>query len=391
MKPFKIGIWIDKNDFPEVGGGFSYTEKLVSGINDKDFQPTIQIYFIGFNLQPIYKKPIINLPYLESFYQTKKVNFFHKFFGLNLERNDIRKIHQDSKAILKDNEIEVIFYPNPFIVIKDFPFLFVNWDIGHKSTHAFPELSMNSEFQLRDKNYSELYNKALFICSESETGKAEISNYFNINPHRIKVLPMFPGRIIEEAVAESVPKFINSDQSFFLYPAQFWPHKNHYNLIIAFSHFIKKEGFRNYKLVLSGSDKGNYSYIRHLIEELGLEAQIIVPGFITNEELKWLYKNTKGLIFPTFLGPTNMPLLEARALGCRVACSNLDGHKELMQENAIYFDPHQPHEICEAMVSLAQTKDRPAPEASSFNRVIEQLETIFHDSIPIRRTWGQKY
>lgn len=388
-KPFKIGIWIDNNNFNEIGGGFSYTDRLLQGINEGLFSKRIEVFFVGFNLSSIYRKPVINIPYKRNFFQTKKNNFFHKFFSINLRQPKNEKINIEAKRILNDHQIEMVFYPNPFFIIKNFPYGFVNWDLGHKTTYAFPELSTNNEFNFRQKRYSELFNQALIICCESETGKQEVVNYFKINPDRIKILPMFAGKIIDQSVIPFQPRFIKEKTSFFIYPAQFWPHKNHYNLIKAFFKFVTLNDFKNYKLILPGSDQGNLSYINQTIIELGIQNEVIITGFIKNEELKWLYQNAVGLIFPSFLGPTNMPLLEALNLGCNVACSRIPGHVELLEDNAIYFDPSDTSEIFDSLISLSQKTEKTPSKPDNFNEVLTGLENIIIQTIPIRRTWGQ--
>lgn len=387
-KPFRVGIWIDENDLPETGGGFSYTQRLVNAIDNREFDQSLEIYFIGFNLEANFKKKTINLPYKKNYLSSKIVNFLHKFFRINIERNNFSKIQDKSKALLEENHIELIFYPDPHVRIENFPYIMVNWDLGHKSSLAFPEFSMNNQYKFRSRNAIKNLNEAIFVCCESEQGKAEIEKYLQINPDRLKILPIFSGKIIEDSIIEEMPAWFNQNQ-FYFYPAQFWPHKNHYNLILGFNEMLKKSEYKNFDLILTGSDKGNLDYIKSIIESLKLSDRIRITGFIKNEELKWLYKNAVGLVYPSFLGPTNMPLLEANALGCNIACSNLSGHQELLGKSAVYFDPKSPQSICEAMIetynSRATIKDK---IDLNLNDNISILNQIFIDSIPIRRTWG---
>jgi glycosyltransferase involved in cell wall biosynthesis len=42
---------------------------------------------------------------------------------------------------------------------------------------------------------------------------------------------------------------------------------------------------------------------------------------------------------PTLLGPSNIPPIEALLLGCPILCSDLDGHKEILGDSALYFNP----------------------------------------------------
>jgi glycosyltransferase involved in cell wall biosynthesis len=55
---------------------------------------------------------------------------------------------------------------------------------------------------------------------------------------------------------------------------------------------------------------------------------------------------------PTFFGPTNIPQLEAFAMGCPVATSRIYGIPEQVGDAALLFDPHSVDEIHECMVQL---------------------------------------
>ena len=64
------------------------------------------------------------------------------------------------------------------------------------------------------------------------------------------------------------------------------------------------------------------------------------PEGLTEEEIASFYKHALALVMPSYLGPTNIPLIEAREFNCPVLCSDLDGHKEILGSEAIYFPPN---------------------------------------------------
>src|SRR6185436_10548189 len=43
--------------------------------------------------------------------------------------------------------------------------------------------------------------------------------------------------------------------TYFIYPANLWPHKNHYRILQAFEHFLRSTG-RHMELVLTGHQDG---------------------------------------------------------------------------------------------------------------------------------------
>ena len=65
-----------------------------------------------------------------------------------------------------------------------------------------------------------------------------------------------------------------------------------------------------------------------------------------------LYRHARGLVMPTFFGPTNIPPLEAFAVGCPVAVSSVYGMPEQLGDAALYFDPTSVYEIAACVRKL---------------------------------------
>jgi glycosyltransferase involved in cell wall biosynthesis len=271
---------------------------------------------------------------------------------------------------------------------ENFPFIYTLWDLGHLNSYAFPEVSNEGIYEERKNHHDNIPFKALMVFCESETGKKEAIHYLRLNEERVRVLPLFPSGVISEKMTPSKPQMIDSDSIFIHYPAQYWAHKNHYNLILAFLLIAKK--YPHLKLILTGSDHGNKkTYITKIINENNLEDRVIDLGFVPLEELKWLYLHSKGLIMPTILGPTNMPPLEAVALGCPVAVSDLPGHREQLGDNAKYFNPLDIEEIKNAIEYLFNNDNKPTTSlllTIQTNMVL--LDKYFGEIKTIRHTWA---
>lgn len=388
MEKFKIAIWMDKEASPHNGGSFTYPEALIANIDSFTFDPELEIVFTGFIKDSKFKKPYVKLENEESFFMRKLSNLFHKLFGLGLDltRRSRRKRKHINFDILKRNRVKLIFYPVNFIQYTDFPFIVNNWDLGQLSTYVFDEFA--NTFDSREQ-YFPLMKKALFICADSKAGKAEMVNYLNYFPNKIKVLPFFPASFVGPETTPIKPDFIGEDEEYFFYPAAFGAHKNHYGLIMAFKRFLDQHP--KIKLVFTGGDYKNKFYFQDLVHELNIANRVIFAGFIEKPVIKWLYMHALGLVMPTYLGPTNMPLLEAQALNCRVACSNLDGHKELLGDYGIYFKPESVEEIHESLIQLYDLRNQRVvqkePSIYRIEETMKKLNQIFLESINVRRTW----
>lgn len=399
MRKLRVGIWISENYKPEAGGGFGYYSQLINAVCEYTFADA-EVIFVSKKISSHWDKryksyeiqtqdfipPILPLRY-------RLLKKIANKFRLKTKSFDYFKEKEINNELLKDElygVVDLIYYPIPGCFIENFPFIYTLWDIGHLSMFAFPEVSMNNVYESRKLHHDTVPHKALMIFSESEAGKQEAIKYLNLNEKRIKVVPIFPSEIINEKIIASKPDILNEDLFFIHYPAQFWSHKNHYNLLLAFK--IVLSSFPNLKLIFSGSDKGNKDYILKLIEELKLSNEVLDLGFVKNEELKWIYKHSQGLVMPTFLGPTNMPLLEAAELGCFVACSNLQGHKEQLDNYAYYFDPLNPKEMAEMIIAMIEDKQNGESRAynSNFNitNALHQIDNAFSEIKSVRFCWG---
>ncbi len=399
----KVGVWLLDNYSKQVGGGFSYYDRLIELIDNYDFK-NAEVIFIASSksIGHINKKEILLLPPIRK---NKFLNLYiriRKKINKILFKKNFDKFDIFYKRILLNQKIDIIYYLTQALsAVKDFPFIATNWDIGHESTFAFPELVENGEFEYREKWYSEELKKALYIFCESEMGKNELNKYKNINSEKIKVIHLFPGKIINLDISENDQNVILDNyglisNNYFFYPAQFWAHKNHYNLVKAFSVFLSK--YPDFKLVLTGSDKGNLEYIKNYVSDLKIGENVCFLGFVDEKVLYSLYKNARAMIMPTFLGPTNMPLLEAMNLGCPVLCSDLPGHKEMLRDGALYFLPTKFDEIAHCMERIMDKKIRikliknlsllKDKTPFSAQNAIKEIDKHFKDISAIRSCWG---
>lgn len=352
----KVGIYLVNHINPSLGGNFSYHEKFIRAVDAYEFNTTITLCFVGrlpktkVKLKKSYVKLAPSFVYSAFNILTKFgiTDFVSRFFGFNI---DLCSLIDSSR--MRRNGVDIVLFPNQFLKkVYNFPFITMNWDAGHKSTYAFPELL--EHFEARERWYRVEIQKAFAIFVESQSSKEEFSTFYSIPENKIEVIPLFAGGVVdyqvEEKFQQEILRKLNLEGVlYFYYPAQFWAHKNHYNLIVAIKELIAVEGGEGVRLVLSGSDKGNKEYIASVIREHKLEKNVLMLGFISNEEVFTLYKNAVALVMPTFLGPTNMPLLEAQYLHTAIICSDLKGHRETCGDGAVYCDPANPAQWVNAM------------------------------------------
>jgi len=254
------------------------------------------------------------------------------------------------EAAARRRGIEFVwFVPGIAYEALDIPYLGTIWDLQHRMNPWFPELAADGMWEHRELVYSRFVRRAAHLLTGSRVNAEQLTFLFQIPPERLSVVrPPVPkaSGMAADGPPAAFPTLAGS--RFFLYPAQFWAHKNHVNLIHAFA---RMDG--ELRLVLPGSDKGNLAHARKVATGLGLEGRVFFPGFVSSAELAWLYRNALAMVYPSFNGPINMPALEAFSLGCPVAVADYPGAEEQTGDAALRFDPRSPEQIAQTLSRLA--------------------------------------
>ena len=162
-----------------------------------------------------------------------------------------------------------------------------------------------------------------------------------------------------EQAAKVLAKF-KLPEKFLFYPAQFWYHKNHIRLIKAF-HLIKKNHGIKIPLVLVGSAKGHYEKIYQemmaLIKKENMMEQVVHLGYVSEKEIVALYKRSTALVFPSLIGPTGIPFLEAMVLGTPTICSNLFEIPNQIGDAGVLFDPFDINDMADKIYKVWTDED----------------------------------
>lgn len=237
--------------------------------------------------------------------------------------------------------------------VLEVPYMVVVWDLQHRLQPWFPEVSANGNWQHRDNLYGAVLGRAAAVVVGTEVGKLEVERFFRVDPSRILIMPHPTPRFADGVEAsQPVREKYGISGDYLFYPAQFWAHKNHVNLLLALD-LLKSRFDRQLGVVFVGADHGNLAHVKATADRLGLADRVHFLGFIPREDLIDLYRQAFALSYVTFFGPENLPPLEAFALGCPVIASEVSGAREQLRDAALFVDPISPEQIAEAVLRLA--------------------------------------
>jgi glycosyltransferase involved in cell wall biosynthesis len=99
------------------------------------------------------------------------------------------------------------------------------------------------------------------------------------------------------------------------------------------------------KFIIAGVKNGFRKRLENYINDVNADKYVKLLGFVKEEELPILYKNSLGFIYPSLSEGFGLQGLEAIASGTILACSNIPVFKEIYEFHAFYFDPLDPASI----------------------------------------------
>ena len=168
-------------------------------------------------------------------------------------------------------------------------------------------------------------------------------------------------------------KYIDTS-GYFFFLGNTDPKKNTERTLVAYSKYLEKSEVKR-RLLMADLDK---SFLSSIIERNHIEnilPQIVMPGYIVNKDLPYIYNNAFAFLYTSLRESFGIPLLEAMACGTPVitsslresfgiplleamACgtpvitSNTSSMPEIGGPEAILINPEDPNEIAEKMLQL---------------------------------------
>lgn len=258
-------------------------------------------------------------------------------------------------------------FPGPL----ECPFIATVWDVQHRTHPFLPEMQKEGEWDYRESKTAAFLPRAALVITGTQEGARQLREIYGIQNDRILLVPHpTPGFFLEPPGAPHRP----TSPPYFLYPANFWPHKNHISLVKALA--LLKGKNPEARLVFTGS--GNHqAHVQFWAEKLGVRDRIDFRGQVSDAELKELYDGATALTYASLSGPENLPPLEAMARGCPVLNSDFPGAREQLGDAAVFIPATDTHAWAEAMAAcLAQPGEAYRAKFASAGKQLVQTRTV---------------
>jgi glycosyltransferase involved in cell wall biosynthesis len=196
------------------------------------------------------------------------------------------------------------------------------------------------------------------ILTISEASKKDIVKYYNIDPHKIKVVyPSCAENFLilksYEDLASLVLKY-KLPANYILYVGSVIRRKNLLNIITAYQ-FLPDD----LKLPLVIVGKADNAYKQNIIEYIrqnNLEKYIIWLENVINNDLPAIYQKASLFIYPSKYEGFGIPVLEALFSKVPVITSNTSSLPEAGGHFSSYVNPESPEEIASEIYKILTDK-----------------------------------
>lgn len=231
--------------------------------------------------------------------------------------------------LLKNKALGVSFFTgyapliNPGIVtLHD-----IDYELEKNKSFSFREYITNRHMLLINKL---MIKTAKYIITVSNFSKNEIAKYYKYNLDKLSVI--YNGwehlkriKINERLMEEKYKSLMKKD--FYFYLGGLNPRKN----IQWIYEVAKKNPQKNF--VIAGPFNKN-------INRNKLFTNIIFLGYITDEEMAFLFTKCKAFLFPSIYEGFGIPPLEALYFKTKVLCANSSCLPEIYEDSVVYFNPN---------------------------------------------------
>ena len=314
----KIGIYFETSQ--NTGGAHHQNIRLLE-LFKKDLPSSYEINYIVSNEE---QKRIVEKENSKSILFKKSLLFKIELFILKFSffKEIYKKLSLTNRfeKFLLSQKFDLLFFNAPYeisLLVNKINFVIMLLSMQHRTHGYFPEYQNGHDNEMRDFIIDNAVKRSFKIFVGAEKDKNLLIKFFNAEESKIIVQPYtftLP-YLYEKNLDYDYKNTYNNlslplEKKIFIYPAQFWAHKNH-KYIIDICLNLKKNNKSDIHFVFCGHDNGNLKYIKKLIKKNNLEHYISIFNYLSDFQLISLYLNCYGILMPTHIGHTTIPMYES--------------------------------------------------------------------------------
>jgi len=173
--------------------------------------------------------------------------------------------------------------------------------------------------------------------------------------------------------SKKVLKKYKLKKPFIVYTGNLYPHKNVNNLLkalVEYHQIYAHQKKPNLFLTVVCARSVFYQRFLEKVKKMGLKNFVNLAGFVSDEDLPFIYSQAEAFVLPTLIEGFGLPGLEAMSTGCPVLASGIPVLKEVYGKAALYFDPYDEKDIARKIKEIIEnSKQKNRLIKAGFNQI----------------------
>jgi glycosyltransferase involved in cell wall biosynthesis len=217
----------------------------------------------------------------------------------------------------------------------------------------YPQFFTRANLFERAYHYPSSTRAADRVLTISEYSKSTLVEHHGLAPEKVVVAHLCAEpRYFDAGRIQTPPDASIPFKDYLFFPANRWFHKNHDVLLRALG--VLKDRNRAANAVFTGFDVDEGYPLMRKAAEYGVRDSVHSAGYVSIEQLAYLYTHAEMLVFPSLFEGFGMPPVEAMSAGCPVIVANATCLPEICGDAAEYFAPRDPVALADAICRVRE-------------------------------------
>jgi glycosyltransferase involved in cell wall biosynthesis len=261
--------------------------------------------------------------------------------------HNVRVVKRFRPYLLRKLGVDVFYCPfgptgrsNPQI-----PTISMVVDLLHRD---YPFSISDGERAWREEFFQQLLLDADYIQGISNYTVSRLLHHYPLSSERVIFTYLPIDQRLRYGSAHPV------ERPFFIYPANFWIHKNHEILLIAYALYRDSSSEDHWDLVLTGDLDRRAEQLKSLANTLGIGQYVHFKGHLNEEEFAELFNRAGALVYPSLHEGFGIPLVEAMRFRKPIICSRYTSIPEIAGSAALYINAKDPVDLASSMKRISE-------------------------------------
>jgi glycosyltransferase involved in cell wall biosynthesis len=259
--------------------------------------------------------------------------------------------------LLRRERVDLFHTPHTFVPRAPIPMVVTVLDL---MTEMFPEYQERRQSRPYRRFKAAVQRRGTHAIAISKTTADDLRRLWDVPAERITTVPLGIEEVRPSAVVSAeLREFARAP--FILSPYNLEPRKNLSALIAAMK--VVRRAVPDARLVLYGRaavTPEREAQFREQVRDAALDSAVSLTGFVSDEDLAWLYRAATLFVFPTLYEGFGIPVLEAMAAGACVVARNQSAMAEVLGDAGVQVETSEPAQLAAAMGALLTDPPRRA-------------------------------